>query len=114
MPLNVTFQPENKQIEVGSGITILQAAIKARIPIRYKCGGKGSCLTCKVHIEDVNSVSEPTSSEKQKLGIDITDNRLACQTKILNSTTVTIPEDPLKAAIRRQLSKKNNNSIWDD
>jgi 2Fe-2S ferredoxin len=39
--------------------------------------------------------------------------RLACQAKVTGSVIVEVPEDPLKAAIRKQLDKPNGDSLWD-
>lgn len=113
----IHFHPDNKRIQFKPGITILKAAIQAKIHLAHKCGGRGSCLTCKVKIEDFNAVTPPTNSERQKLGSKAIQEgfRLGCQTKVLKSLNIEVPEDPLKAAIRKQLEKqKNKDSFWDD
>ncbi|WP_339062697.1 2Fe-2S iron-sulfur cluster-binding protein [Tepidibacillus marianensis] len=118
MAESILFSPDEKRIDIKPGITILKAAIRANVHLGHKCGGKGACLTCKVKIDDQTVVSLPTSSERQKLGESLLKQgfRLGCQTKVNRSLTVEVPEDPLKAAIRKQLAKQQGNqeNVWDD
>lgn len=106
---NILFKPENKRAEIKQGLTILQIALKNRVHIDHKCGGKGACLTCKVKISNQDNVSSPTKSELQKLGKSLISSgtRLACQTKVLGEVEVEIPESPLKAAIHKQMEQQN-------
>lgn len=108
--LTVMFTNEQKKVMVRQGESILQAAIKARVGLAHKCGGKGSCTTCKVTIQpdSLHKISAPSHfeqrliSEKQlQEGI-----RLGCQSRILQDIEVQLPEDPLKAIIRAQLEKQ--------
>lgn len=111
----MVFQPDNKKIAVKPDTTILKAAMSANIHLSHKCGGRGACLTCKVRVEDQGALSKPNMSEKNKLGYKIQEEglRLGCQAKILKDTTILVPEDPLKAAIRKQLEASKNNSLFD-
>lgn len=97
--------PEGKTIRVHAGTTVLGAAGKARVAIRSRCGGNASCLMCKVRVDSAEGLSVPQQNEKRKLGEMIDQSfRLACQAKVTGNCTVTVPEDPLKAAIRAQLA----------
>jgi len=106
----VIFHPVKKKVAFKPGTTILQTAINAKVDITHKCGGKGGCLTCKVSIKDQKAVSQPTKIELHKLGKELINQgiRLGCQTKLWKTTSVEVPESPLKAAIRKQLEKQNN------
>jgi len=105
----ILFIPNEKRVDVKPGITILKAAIRANVHLGHKCGGRGACLTCKVRINDRTAVSSPSNSELQKLGELLEQGfRLGCQTKVNKSLTVEIPEDPLKAAIRKQLAMQDD------
>ncbi|TCS84131.1 2Fe-2S ferredoxin [Tepidibacillus fermentans] len=108
MSETIIFFHDYKKIEIKPGITILKAAIRANVHLAHKCGGRGACLTCKVKVDDPTAVSPPTNSERQKLGSALLQQgmRLGCQAKIIKSLKVEIPEDPLKAVIRKQLAKQ--------
>ncbi|KEQ26104.1 2Fe-2S iron-sulfur cluster-binding protein [Paenibacillus tyrfis] len=109
MAAKVTFLPDNKTVEARPGTTLLDAARRARVHIRTRCGGKAACLMCKVRVtENVGTgLSEPNRNEALKLGgLQQDGYRLACQAKITGPVTVLVPEDPLKSAIRKQLEKQ--------
>ncbi|CAG7641295.1 2Fe-2S iron-sulfur cluster-binding protein [Paenibacillus allorhizosphaerae] len=108
MAAHITFLPNNKTVQVNPGTTVLGAAAKAKVHIRTRCGGKAACLMCKVIVQSGTGLTAPNPSERMKLGSSDEGSgfRLACQAKILGDVTVTIPEDPLKAAIRKQLEKQ--------
>lgn len=104
----ITFFPDNKTVQVAPGTTILGAAAKAKVHIRTRCSGKAACLMCKVTVcGDASGLAEMNKNEHLKLGsLGEEGYRLACQAKITGDVTVTVPEDPLKSAIRRQLEKQ--------
>jgi ferredoxin, 2Fe-2S len=103
----VHFYPDHRKIQVRSGTTLLDASTKARVLIRTRCGGKAACLMCKVIIEDQSGLSPIKLNEELKLGELVESGyRLACQACVVGDTHVTIPEDPLKAAVRALLAKQ--------
>src|SRR5690625_5408992 len=94
----ITFQTvdsEDKIISVKEGQTILRAARQGRVDLRHKCGGKASCTTCKVIIEDQSGISLVTEKEARKLGDENIAKglRLSCQTQILQEVVVTRSEE---------------------
>jgi len=104
----VTFLPTGKKVSVRPGTTLLDAGSRARAQIRTRCGGNASCLMCKVNPVSPEGLSEPTANEQTKLGSLLGQGvRLACQTRVIGDAVVTVPEDPLKTAIRNQLAKQN-------
>ncbi|MDF2671300.1 MAG: ferredoxin [Paenibacillus sp.] len=114
MTVEITFLPNNKKIAVKPGTTILEAAGKARIQIRSRCGGNASCLMCKVTVGDSALLQPITENEARKLG-DLAEQhiRLACQARVTGDVTVIIPEDPLRAAVRAQLAKQQEeDKLW--
>ncbi|GAA0351105.1 2Fe-2S iron-sulfur cluster-binding protein [Bacillus horti] len=109
----ITFTSDNKQIQCKQSETILQVAIRESLEVRHKCGGKGSCTTCKIKVigQSQGKVSSPTQIEHKLLGEIQLENgyRLACQTKALEGDIyIERIEDPLKALIRRQLEANKN------
>lgn len=95
-------------------MTLLDAGRRAGVSIRTRCGGRAACLMCKVNVErDHPGVTPPSLNERRKLGSDLERGiRLACQTRVAGNVTVNVPEDPLKAAIRKQLAKQQEEDNW--
>lgn len=116
--VTVVFQPDGKKSIVKAGTSVLEAARKAGVTITTRCGGKAGCLMCKVKIahEDATAVRSPGDVEQRKLGSALEDGmRLACQTSLWSDVTIQVPEDPLKAAIRRKLEaarRGEEDTLW--
>jgi ferredoxin, 2Fe-2S len=111
--VQVTFLPENKTVTVRKGTTLLAASRLAKVAIRTRCGGYAGCLMCKVVAEDSSGLSPAEEKERNKLGSSMAEGyRLACQAKAVGSAIVRVPEDPLKAAIRAQLARQQEEDLW--
>lgn len=111
----VTFRPDDRTIDVRPGTTLLDAARRAKAPVRTRCGGVAGCLMCKVTVDAASaaSLSEPTDAERHKLGPLLDEGvRLSCQAKVRGDVTATVPEDPLKAAIRKKLAEQQADDEW--
>lgn len=46
----VVFKPDDKEISIHSGATLLEAARQAGIILTTPCGGKGTCGKCTLHL----------------------------------------------------------------
>lgn len=105
----VTFLPDGKTIAVRPGTTLLDASKRVNAGVRTRCGGVAGCLMCKVSVaaDQTRFLKPPTEAEKRKLGplLDA-GTRLSCQARVLDDVAVTVPEDPLKAAIRKKLAEQ--------
>ncbi|MGG1876926.1 MULTISPECIES: 2Fe-2S iron-sulfur cluster-binding protein [Paenibacillus] len=118
MSYEITFLPDGKTITVRPYTTVLDAAKKAGVRIPTRCGGKAGCLMCKVTIEESERANclPPEDKERRKLGAALLErgSRLSCQTKVTGPLTVVVPEDPLKAAVRKQLeaAKQRESDDW--
>ncbi|WP_340024450.1 2Fe-2S iron-sulfur cluster-binding protein [Paenibacillus sp. FSL K6-1096] len=102
----VTFLPDNRSISVKTGVSLLEAVRRAGIVLPTRCGGKAGCLMCKVSVEggEAAALRPPGDAERRKLGSLLEKGvRLACQATVQGDVCVHIPEDPLKAAVRRRL-----------
>lgn len=106
MPV-VKFLPDDRLVEVRPGTTLLEAARKAKVTVRTRCGGYLGCMMCKVKVTDPAGLVPAKPNETLKLGA-LADQgfRFACQARIQGDVTAELPEDPLKAAVRRQLAKQ--------
>ncbi|MBN2062077.1 MAG: DUF4445 domain-containing protein [Deltaproteobacteria bacterium] len=89
----VVFLPDNKDVEVDAGTTLMEAAEKAGVHINNLCGGKGVCGKCRIQITDgrvradKHSISL-LSKEEIKEGY-----ALACQTRVDGYMEVLIPPE---------------------
>jgi ferredoxin, 2Fe-2S len=104
----IRFEPHGKTIEVKKGTSFLAAAILADISIPHKCGGKGTCGTCKVRIQSESPLAPTGKAEKWRLSTTMIKEgyRLSCQCKVTGNAIVEVPEDPLMRIIRLQLEEK--------
>ncbi|KPU45680.1 phenol hydroxylase P5 protein [Oxobacter pfennigii] len=84
----VQFQPNNVEIAVQSGTTIMEALDEAKIYYDFPCGGIGKCGKCKVKV--LKGAQKPTSKEEKHLDEKEIEEgiRLACMTEIQNDITV--------------------------
>jgi adenylate cyclase len=84
MPL-IYFLPDEKEIEVNEGETILLAALRAGIAHAHLCGGNARCSTCRVIILEGLENCAPLNSEEQFIADMLRFEpkvRLACQTVV--------------------------------
>ena len=89
--VKVTFEPEGKTAHVLKGSLVLEAAARAGIIVETPCGGRATCGKCRVVVQD--GCSEPSEAERRLLSADDLAEgvRLACQTKVVGDTIVTVP-----------------------
>jgi len=62
----------------------------------HECGGKGRCTSCKmIVLEGMENLSGQTPAEKKYLeqGLLKTDERLACQVRVLGNLKVKVPDE---------------------
>ena len=91
--MKVLFLPENKQIVVEQGTTLLSAMKKAGLYMDAPCGGYGNCGKCKVlvtkgnHHEYTPEEIKTLSNEERSKGL-----RLACRMPIVEDTCVILPD----------------------
>lgn len=108
----VIFKEKNKQVQISPGDSVLKAAQKGRVALSQRCGGKGSCTTCKVIIEPkfLPFVSSPNPIELRMVSeANLKQGeRLGCQVKVYGDIEIKQPEDRLKAIIQAQLQKSKN------
>ncbi|MDO8662594.1 MAG: ASKHA domain-containing protein [Candidatus Omnitrophota bacterium] len=95
----VTFQPNNKTVEVPKDTTVLSAAISCGVSIKSDCGGDGVCGRCKVVVKKGEVLTQPTgmlNDEERKRNI-----YLACITTIHSDLEVEVlPESRIDPSSR--------------
>ncbi len=100
----IDFEPISRRVFLEPEKTLYQNLIKAGIPARSLCGGKGLCGKCKVKIQTNHSFfNDPTDAEKKILNNNELNEgwRLACQATIKMDRINTLKE--LKAPQLRVL-----------
>ena len=91
--LKVAFQPGGGSVYVLPGTTILEAAGRAGIILQTPCGGNGTCGKCRVQVTSgqcaaTEGCGRTLSDEQLDQGF-----RLACQARVEQNLTVTIPPE---------------------
>ena len=97
----ITHDNQKHEVEVSSGLTVMEGAIKNKIPgIDADCGGACACATCHVYVakEWIEKLPPKEDSEEDMLdfAFDVKDNsRLSCQITVsdeLDGLVVNMPE----------------------
>lgn len=93
----ITFKIKNTEVtvDVEKGISVLDAALRFKIPIYHTCGGNASCSTCRIVVlGGAKHLSGVETAEAQVLdAFDLkAPYRLGCQSQVLDDVTVRIPE----------------------
>ena len=97
----IEFSGAEHEIDVSSWLTIMECAIKNKIPgIDADCGGACACATCHVYVakEWIEKLPPKEDSEEDMLdfAFDVKDNsRLSCQITVsdeLDGLVVNMPE----------------------
>jgi ferredoxin len=85
----------DRDIAAVAGQTLLQVILDAEIPIDTACGGQARCHLCRVTItEGRENLPKASAIEYKALGnvLIAQGMRLACQTEVAQSLSVTVPE----------------------
>ncbi|MBR5739719.1 MAG: DUF4445 domain-containing protein, partial [Firmicutes bacterium] len=90
LSVTVTFMPMNIEYEGKDYSTILECAAKAGVNIDGNCGGKGTCLKCRVHVRYRDGREKDV---------------LACATKPEDGMVITVPEAETTAKRKKKLVK---------
>lgn len=78
------FENTNQEFDIADGSSIHEICEKVGIP--FACGYEGICGSCLIEItEGMENLSSFTQAEKDFFG-DLSNERLACQCKILKGT----------------------------
>ncbi len=102
----VDINSGGKVLEVEGGQTLLSALYEGRVFIPSACGGKGSCGYCKVTVPAGGGPVLPTETPYLTRKEVRSGERLACQVKVRNDISVSIPEDLLNVRLFSATVKK--------
>jgi Na+-transporting NADH:ubiquinone oxidoreductase subunit F len=91
-PVKVNINGE-KDLEVGSGSTLLNTLSENKLFLPSACGGGGTCIQCKCIVEDGGGSILPTE-EPHFTRKEIAEGwRLGCQVKVKQDMRIQIPEE---------------------
>ena len=97
----IEFDGKEHEIEVSTGLTVMEGAIKNKIPgSDADCGGACACATCHVYVADewINKLPNKDDSEEDMLDFAFEvkeSSRLSCQITVsdeLEGLVVKMPE----------------------
>lgn len=101
----VRFHPNQKEVEVAAGESLLRAAILAGVHVNATCGGSGVCGKCRVVIESGSVASEPSakiSPEQAAAG-----HVLACTSTVTGDVEVRVPVESQMGDTRSVLAREH-------
>ena len=85
-----------KSISFKANENLLDILNANKVSINQSCGGNGSCTTCRI----ITHSEGQFFSERNELEIELasersflSNERLACQTRLLESVTIEIPQE---------------------
>jgi len=87
----VIFRPEDKEVEVEKGSTLLEASRKAEVFVSSICGGDGICGKCRLIIKEGKVNTNPTTllnRDEIRKGY-----ALACQSTVQGNVEVEVPPE---------------------
>ena len=97
----IEFNGEEHEVEVQNGLTVMEGAIKNKIPgIDADCGGACACATCHVYVKKEWLSKLPSKEDTEEDMLDFAfevkeNSRLSCQltvTEELDGLAVDLPE----------------------
>lgn len=106
--MKVKFLPQNIEIPIEPGESVLEVAHKNGIPIRSTCNGMPSCAECRVNVVDGEyNVLPPSKKELSLIGTGyyIDQRRLSCQMHCFGDVTVDTT-DHIERANEGPITKK--------
>ncbi len=91
-PVKIMINGE-REIEVGSGDSLLTTLGNQKIFLPSACGGGGTCVQCECHVTSGGGEALPTETphfSRKELQDGV---RLACQVKVKQDMEISIPEE---------------------
>jgi ferredoxin len=86
-----TIEYEGLTIPARRGERLLDALLRAGIDHRHICGGHGFCTSCRVEPLDLGSLTPVSALERERLGRDAGQLRLACQSFVRGDLRLKLP-----------------------
>ena len=91
-PITININGE-KDLEVGSGSTLLTTLSEQKLFLPSACGGGGTCIECKCIVSEGGGAILPTEAPHFTRKEIAQGWRLGCQVKVKQDMKITIPEE---------------------
>ena len=109
MKKKIKFVPQNVEVEVESGKSVLDIALQNGIAIKSSCKGMASCGECRVFVvEGEGHILPPTQQELDIIGQGyfIDQRRLSCQLYCFDNLVVDLKEQVEKSKLSKTFLKR--------
>jgi 2Fe-2S ferredoxin len=87
----IRFVKNIAPLEVESGAVLMEALLKAGLPVASSCHGDGVCAKCRVQVvaglENLSSVNSVEQMLRDRLRL-ASGWRISCQTRVLGDITI--------------------------
>ncbi len=90
----IRFLPSQIEVPASPQETVLEVALRHKVPLNHSCGGMGSCTTCRVFIDQGLELVGPRSeveSERADERFFADNERLSCQIHAVGGLVLRIP-----------------------
>ena len=90
----ILFLPSNMSVPADPNKTVLEVAMRYKVPLNHSCGGMGICTTCRVFVlEGLEKIGPRTETESERAEERFfSDNeRLSCQITAVPGLVLKIP-----------------------
>ena len=94
-PVRIEINGGQKEVNVGSGSTLLSALASEKIFLPSACGGGGTCAMCKCIVKEGGGEILPTEAGHINRRMAKDGWRLACQLKVKRDLKIHVPEEVL-------------------
>ena len=102
----IRYQPDAREVEAAPSETLLEAAVRAEIPMIHTCGSLARCSTCLVAVLEGLENCTPRTDSEQAVADHLKFKpmmRLACQTRATGPVVLRrVVIDPEDEALARQ------------
>ena len=119
--MKIKFLPQNLNVEVEQGKSVMEAARENNLPVSSSCNGMCVCAECRIYIVDGEENVLPPSTKEVELiggGHFVDRRRLSCQLFCFGDLTVDLSEqlerEQNEGGIKKQFLKKINKSSVED
>lgn len=87
----IRFVRKFPDLQVESGTLLMEALLKAGLPVASSCHGDGICGKCRIRIEtgleNLSKINEVEAIVRDRLKVP-SDYRISCQTRVLGDILI--------------------------
>lgn len=88
---SIRFLPSGREIAVAPGTPLLEAVLRAGLPVARGCGAAGICARCGLHVQGRVAPEDAAETERKRANRIDPRLRLACRVRVETDLVVTAP-----------------------